>query len=503
MAKGDSPASQGAADVAVVPKPKRVRTGCLTCRERHLKCDEGLPNCQNCNKSGKICKRGMKLNFHWLDVKDPAILPPTADWAGTWIGTRERKSDANNGAVKFQDESRLIASEYKGGLRQYSAVTVDQTITPPHEPTADYRVNIDPNITMQNNLPPILQQHHNAPMYQESGSRLDHNQSHGHTRDNSFQHSHTSSAYLPTAPPTLYDNQQRTMTPPNEMRQCLNDPLEVLYMQVFIEEVGLWMDSMDHQKHFSRLLPFQALSEPMLLNSFLAAGARHLVLINPEIYQEQKAIYYYDLATAQLMDALHNPDRDTVLCALTATILNVYEIMCERANQRMNHIAGARALIKECHWNARSSGIGGACFWLNVGMEVLSCLHFNWQTAWDPDLWGIDMDFENPVYQQPGDGNEELWAHRILCLCAKICNFRATIPRFRAEGGEEERRVRRRVQEWEVLREWCDRWDQTSPRTLRPLGVLWPGQSMGLTAKKSLFPEVWFVTPPPFCEIHH
>lgn len=474
--KDDSPASLASGEAAPAPKPKRVRTGCLTCRERHLKCDEGLPNCQNCNKSGKICKRGMKLNFHWIDVKDPAILPPTADWA-----------------VKFQDESRLIASEYKGGLRQYSAITVDQTITPPHEPTNDYRVNIDPNITMHNNLPPIL--HQNAPgLYPEPAPRMDHNQSHSHSRDTSLQHSHASSAYLPTAPPTLYDNPPRALTPPNESREFLTDPQEVLLMQVFIEEVGLWMDSMDHQKHFSRILPFQALSEPMLLNAFLSCGARHLVLINPEIYQEHKALYYYDTATTQLMNALHNPDRDTVICALTAVILNVYEIMCERANQRMNHIAGARALIKECHWSARSTGIGAACFWLNVGMEVLSCLHFNWQTAWDPDHWGVDLDFENPVYQAPGNGNEELWVHRVLYLCAKICNFRASIPRFReAREGDEERRLRRRLAEWGELREWCERWEQCCPRSMRPLGVLWPGQSLGLSAKKSLFPEVWLI----------
>lgn len=49
---------------AAANKPaKRVRTGCLTCRERHLKCDEGLPDCQNCRKSSRICKRGVRLNF--------------------------------------------------------------------------------------------------------------------------------------------------------------------------------------------------------------------------------------------------------------------------------------------------------------------------------------------------------------------------------------------------------------------------------------------------------
>jgi hypothetical protein len=71
---------------AATNKPKRVRTGCLTCRERHLKCDEGLPNCQNCRKSSRQCKRGVRLNFIDTTVKSPPMIPPTADWAGlyTW-----------------------------------------------------------------------------------------------------------------------------------------------------------------------------------------------------------------------------------------------------------------------------------------------------------------------------------------------------------------------------------------------------------------------------------
>jgi hypothetical protein len=63
-------------------KPKRVRTGCLTCRERHLKCDEGLPNCQNCRKSSRVCKRGVRLNFIDTQVKSPPMIQPTADWKG-------------------------------------------------------------------------------------------------------------------------------------------------------------------------------------------------------------------------------------------------------------------------------------------------------------------------------------------------------------------------------------------------------------------------------------
>jgi hypothetical protein len=239
---------------------------------------------------------------------------------------------------------------------------------------------------------------------------------------------------------------------------------------------------------FSRLLPFHALSEPMLLNAFLACGARHLTLVNPADYHEDKALHYYDTATCALLKNLQNPNRDTSVCATTAVILNVYEVMSERALQRMNHIAGARALIKECGWNARSSGIGGACFWLNVTMELLSCLHFNWQVAWDPDHWGVDMDFNH----ESDPGKEEIWTYRIIYILAKIANFRATIqPPQEASTMEEQNRIQNRMNkryaEWKQLKDWCDSWNESIPRNMHPMAYLYPYQ----TTTKSAFPEVW------------
>lgn len=223
----------------------------------------------------------------------------------------------------------------------------------------------------------------------------------------------------------------------------------------------------------------------MLLNAFLACGARHLSLVNPK-YTEDKALHYYDTATRYLLNSLQNPNRDTVICATTAVILNVYEIMCERALQRMNHIAGARALIKECGWNARSTGIGSACFWLNVGMELLSCLHFNWQVAWDPDDWGVDMDFS----RETESGREEIWTYRIVYIVAKIANFRASIPRFQESSPHNEQiRLQNRYNEWKRLKDWADAWNENIPRTMHPMAYLYPGQ----TISGSAFPEVWLI----------
>lgn len=260
-------------------------------------------------------------------------------------------------------------------------------------------------------------------------------------------------------------------------------------MQVFVEEVGIWMDSLDPHKHFSRLLPFSSLSEPMLLNAFLACGARHLTLVNPA-YHEDKALNYYDTATRLLLNSLQNPNRDTEMCATTAVILNVYEIMSERATQRMNHIAGARALLKECGWNARTKGIGGACFWLNVSMELLSCLHFNWAVAWEPDEWGVDMDFNRD--SEPG--KEEIWAYRITYILAKIANFRAAAKTANQQEvnysdmylGDN---TQKRYQEWKRLKDLCDAWNEHCPRNMHPLAYLHSYQ----TSAKSAFPEVWLI----------
>ena len=105
----------------------------------------------------------------------------------------------------------------------------------------------------------------------------------------------------------------------------------------------------------------------MLLNAFLACGARHLTLVNPA-FHEDKALHYYDTATRCLLKSLQNPNRDTIICATAAVILNVYEIMSERALQRMNHIAGARALIKEM-WMERNIR------WHRRGVFLAQCWH--------------------------------------------------------------------------------------------------------------------------------
>lgn len=225
----------------------------------------------------------------------------------------------------------------------------------------------------------------------------------------------------------------------------------------------------------------------MIQKAFMACGARHLFLVNPS-YGEGKASYFHDLASQDLLAMLQDPDRDSVLCATAAVILNVYEWMCSRSTvsvHGMNHVAGARALIKECRWDSASDGLGEACFWLNITMELLSCLHFNWALIWDPDTWGVDMNME----QAPSvAGNEELWTHRMIYICAKVTNFRSSFSHVQGLD-HSTAQIDQWYRDWCAYSEWCDQWANAVPRSMTPLGYLQPWQ----TSSKSVFPEIWFV----------
>lgn len=230
-------------------------------------------------------------------------------------------------------------------------------------------------------------------------------------------------------------------------------------------------------KQFSHILPYESLGHAMLYNAFLACGARHLSLVN-QTYTEEHALYYYNKALGELREQINSPSRNMELCATTSVVLNVYEVMAVNKVNHMSHLSGARALIQQCGWSARSTGIGAACFWLNIGMELLSCLHLKWTVSWEPDEWGVDMRF--PAFRETRRGVEFLWTHRIVYLLAKVANFSTKMP-----GNLHDTSAL--LKEWTGIKHLVDEWDRKAPRTMLPMAFV-PPQN---TLTQSSFPEIW------------
>ena len=225
-------------------KPKRVRTGCLTCRQRHLKCDEALPNCLNCRKSGRECKRGIRLNFIDTQVQTPPPIPESGPWN-----------------VDFLDESRDIAAEYQDGLSLYAAHVPESNPAPVGSLDApldfDYPDNMPPapamahqDLSTNHNMMPgqDMQQSQATNFFDQTQDHSPHNM----TNSVSAEQNYAQSAMA--VQQSSYDatGQQMPSSPdtdPNDTREILINQEETLYMQIFIEEVAAWMDSMDPKKH--------------------------------------------------------------------------------------------------------------------------------------------------------------------------------------------------------------------------------------------------------------
>jgi hypothetical protein len=148
--------------------------------------------------------------------------------------------------LNFQDESRDIASEYVGGFERYPPLKLSNTQMSNEAPAQfDFTNNVI-------NRPPLnvsasLLSFPEAPHPEIQDSLLTEPQ---YAANHALQEQN---AFLPKMP----------MHNPNEP-SCITTPEEVLLMQVFVEEVALWMDSMDANKHVSYLTVSAVLSSILM-----------------------------------------------------------------------------------------------------------------------------------------------------------------------------------------------------------------------------------------------
>jgi hypothetical protein len=109
--KDDDTTSGGPDTPPDKPAATRSRTGCQTCRTRHLKCDETKPTCDHCRRGNRDCQWGLVLKFNHKrypiihKVKHAAVI--------------QKEYTAPEGVWKFEDNSIAIASEYINGIESY------------------------------------------------------------------------------------------------------------------------------------------------------------------------------------------------------------------------------------------------------------------------------------------------------------------------------------------------------------------------------------------------
>lgn len=310
----------------------------------------------------------------------------------------------------------------------------------------------------------------------------------------SYVHSEDSGSKLnvssPRSPPLSRSQSSSRSLASDDEREYLSSLEDVQYLQTFNDDIAVWMNAFDPERHFEKSIPHRAMECPTLLSALLACGASSV--------GKQIAHCHYDTATQRIMSVKGRLNVDEIIdgddlaeLAAAAVVLYVFETATSTLERKAIHTSEARDMIQQGRWDGSSPGLGGACFWLFVVTEVLTCLAMNWQVSWKPDAWAVDMDmgFADGQVSDFSDGKDEIWVHRIFYILAKVSDFRATASKF--DMTDPRQMLGERLPQWRQLEKLCEKWKATCPLTMRPYAYINPG-APGL---KSRFPFIRFVSP--------
>ncbi|KAL4910835.1 fungal-specific transcription factor domain-containing protein [Aspergillus multicolor] len=91
-----------------MPRAVRSRNGCVTCKERRLKCDEAKPFCQRCQNSRVPCEGYKKKDFKWRVVDRGSIAS---------LATKSRQAPRGASVVRLEDLNEENSPESTSPLR--------------------------------------------------------------------------------------------------------------------------------------------------------------------------------------------------------------------------------------------------------------------------------------------------------------------------------------------------------------------------------------------------
>lgn len=234
---------------------------------------------------------------------------------------------------------------------------------------------------------------------------------------------------------------------------------------------------------------------PSIRFAILACGACHLFLVNEESvnreqrFDEHGERYYKKAHEILEKDMFLKPDER----AVTASILSAYDVLLSTTGKRITCLDTVTDLIQGCGWHAsHESKAARACFWLNIGMQVIVCIAGSRPMRWKPETWNF---ISAPDYRlfPPKEGlglyqnvDEEMyWAHHLIYILAQIADFRGSD--HAAQSAVNEQQQLHRVQNWQRLKRALEEWDRTKPHVMNPLG------QVDTPISKSTFPELFII----------
>ncbi|KAK6340827.1 hypothetical protein TWF696_009145 [Orbilia brochopaga] len=518
--------------VAGALRGMRVRTGCNTCRKRHVKCDEQKPQCQNCLKGNRPCvfpspdslfrhsrsgsiskkvsgpnaaaaananRRSLDLSAvgFTIDVKNEplaAIAPINTELdvsgmlslANVAVGHHEGISPTSNPPVSPNGAglaSRRQRSQPAvlplSSPSQYLAQTATDSPSQLKVPGSALISPTGAAVTQFQGLAlaPISPAPRSSISFESrieppGFERLPADAAMGNGVNGSSAVAFSSPTREPSAPLPLSEH-------------------EAELFKNFVNRICPWLDIFDFDRRFTLMVPRLARKSTGLLNACLALSAKQQYRLranespmqdpNPEIEFSQ----YYDAALREMQNSLvHDVDgtfSSSEEFLATTVILSTFEIIDGSNSEFKKHLEGVGSIIKPQGIHESLEGLKGAAFWAWYRQDVLAAFRERRATFITEDYWHLDTTPDTMCMLREDD-----LCNRVMFILGQIINYCA-----KDEIEKNEHNVAERIRKAEFLEKKLEDWKRCLPDTFEPL--------TRMRDKDSIFDTLWFN--PPCCGV--
>ncbi|KAE8368599.1 hypothetical protein BDV27DRAFT_141818 [Aspergillus caelatus] len=442
---------------------------------RHLKCDTDSPICYHCKQAGIDCDRSFNVRFReglGLNNDHDIVFPERGIWPHP-IGPLQFHDETtaikelycvDSSDTSFHPNGSLDSlydSSFKAPAGLYPSP--DQFELPVSEPPSGPRSSTSPStphLYSEDLLLNILSL--DALIWRISTNRVFGNGTASQTQGIPLYHGNDRGPSFPSSP-----NRNMHESRSADAQNTSFSEREAALIRNYVDNMALWADITDPQRHFEIEVPLRALEEPVLRYAIFAFSSRHIDRQRQKDISE--ALQYHNRCLQLLIPVLSGPRNsitDTVLAAVA--ILRQHEEMDCEDNQF--HLTGTTQILNTVSSFGSSGGLGEAAAWLCLREDIYISLIS--QRPLQTDL----CRFKNSnVFCREDDF---AWASRMVFLLAKVLKYAFNYDRTVNSSMLED------------IGEEIENWNTRKPPTFQPIQHV-PRSNEA----HRRFPGVWMLLP--------
>ncbi|KJZ76880.1 hypothetical protein HIM_03757 [Hirsutella minnesotensis 3608] len=245
---------------------------------------------------------------------------------------------------------------------------------------------------------------------------------------------------------------------------------EAKLMKYYLEYMCHWFDLCDTRRHFALDVPRKAMGCPTLLNAIYALTSRHLSL-KEGFCDEWISHQYHEHCLRQLSSVPHDSNHllDDDLLAATILLRTLEELEVPLlGTDNEGHLLGVQVFMNAHGSSAEVSSLRQAAYWIGLRQEVTMAVASRREIKIPLELSFVDQSFS--------EGDDAVWANRIVVHCARVVQF--------CFGGS-----RHWPEEYHALVGYDEGWLRNRPSTFLPIAYMEPDPVRG-----EVFPHILYLS---------